>query len=428
MRILRDLFAHVMREIEVGRALARLAPRIDAIVRGGDGLVESPIHLIAVGKAAVPMTEWFLNAYGSAVVDGVLCAPASTSRMHPRIRCFSGGHPVPNAESLRAGSAALEVARAAGERDLVVFLVSGGGSALLEAPVLPTISLDDVQHVNETLVSCGADIVEVNEVRKRLSAVKGGRLARAAHPARQLTLYVSDVPRGRDASVASGPTMPNDSAPGALETVMSRYDLGRRLPERVLFAMDAAASRNAPGKSDPCFDRSEWLCVLENAHALDAAASFARARGWRAAVDTSVDDADVGSAAGDLLERLSKMDEEEGGAPSCLVSGGELSSPVRGAGVGGRNQAFVLECVPRIAGRPVAVLSAGTDGVDGNSPAAGAVADGTTADRAGALDMDPADYLLRSDSYSFFKRLGDDVTCGPTGNNVRDIRVLVARS
>jgi hydroxypyruvate reductase len=423
---LRQLFKQVTCELDIGRALDAVQPNVDRLLRDRDDEARKPIRLIAFGKAAISMTEWFIDLDGLRKVDGVLSAPDCRGRSWSGIRCFSGGHPVPNENSLRAGSAALEIAQTATERDLVVFLISGGGSALLESPIGPTIRLRSLQSVNNTLVSCGADIVEINVVRKHLSAVKGGRLATAAWPARQVTLYISDVPAGEDSSVASGPTMPDESTLDDLRSVVSKYNLEQKLPESVVSLLADPNLPETPKPGDWCFNKSQWICVLENRHAIDAAKRFAKSKGWEAVTDTSVDDKDVGVAADHLLDRLRGLRIATSDRPVCVISGGELSSPVRGQGIGGRNQAFVLECVERIAGERIAVLSAGTDGIDGNSPAAGAVADGSSLDRARSVHMDPSDYRERSDSYSFFRRLGDDITCGATQNNVRDVRVLVS--
>jgi len=182
-----------------------------------------------------------------------------------------------------------------------------------------------------------------------------------------------------------------------------------------------------PVPGEAAFERSSWIRVLDNGDAVKAACRFAEGEGWSAVSDLSVDDANVALAADQLLARLDSFTATApDNKPACIVSGGELSSPVTGTGVGDRNQAFVLECVPRIAGKRIAVLSAGSDGIDGNSPAAGAVADGRTLARARSLGLDPADYRRNSDSHSFFDALGDVIVCGPTQNNVRDIRVLVS--
>lgn len=423
---LRDLFAWILVEIQVGRALDTVRDRIEDLHPRGEVRGERPIRLISMGKAAVSMTEWWVAAMGDRGFEGIVSAPDCRGKAWPGIRCFEGGHPSPNRESLRAGRAALEIARTASEEDRMVYLISGGGSTLLESPIDEGVSLEDLRYLNRTIVSCGAGIEEVNVVRKHLSAVKGGRLAVAAHPARQLTLYVSDVPDGRESSVASGPTMPDESTLEDLHAVVRKYDLHSELPTALQSLLDSPSIPETPKPEDHRFAASEWICVLGNAHALDAARRFTEERGWETIVDNTVDEIDVGEAAARLVERLRQLRSAGRGNPVCLLSGGELSSPVRGGGVGGRNQAFVLECVECIAGERIAVLSAGTDGVDGNSPAAGAVADGLTRDRARSLQMEAADYLARSDAHSYFARLGDAIVTGPTRNNVRDVRVLVS--
>ena len=418
---LRRLFEHVLSELDVDGAMRAVGRQVDDIL----GRDPKPIRLVTFGKAGVPMTDWFLGERGDAVVEGLAAVPECKTT-NPRVRCYAAGHPVPNGRSLRAGADALEMMHRATRDDDVVFLISGGGSALLEAPVYPSLSLDDMRLLNDVLVSCGADIVEMNIVRKHLSALKGGRLAEAAYPARQLTLFISDVPEGCESSVASGPTMPDESTLVDFHEVLLKYRLEEKLPPRVRSLIEGRTLPETPKPGDRCFERAHWISVLENRHALEAAKRFAEKRGWQVVIDTSVDDARLSVAADHLLGRLRELRAASSDRPVCVISGGELSSPRLGRGGGGRNQAFVLECVPRIAGERVAVISAGTDGIDGNSPAAGAVADGTTLARARGGGMDPTEYGAQSDSYSFFKRLGDDMTCGPTHNNVRDLRVLVA--
>ncbi len=420
---LRTLFRSTLESLDLQGVLERAEPRVLRFIRQSS---RTPIRVIAFGKAALPMARWFVDRFGESGVNAVVSAPDCAGLRHPGVQCFDGGHPVPNAESLHAGAAALALAESAAGGDAVVFLISGGGSALLAAPLRPQIGIQDLQALNRALVTCGADIVSMNAVRKHVSAVKGGRLARAAHPARQLTLYLSDVPEGADDVVASGPTMPDASTLDDARRVIAAHGLERSLPRAIASLVADPTLPETPKPGDPCFANCEWVRLLGNADAIDAAVRFAHARGWRDLVDTSVDDMTIPDAATRLLDRLRRASREAADRPVCVISGGELSSPVTGSGVGGRNQAFVLECVERIAGERIAVLSAGTDGIDGNSPAAGAVADGSTLERARALGMDPADYARRSDSYTFFETLGEAIMCGPTGNNVRDIRALVA--
>ncbi len=418
---LREVFRQTIEALDIPSALEGVRHQIASGVGGRD---RSRVRLVAFGKAAVPMTDWFMDAVGAG--SGVVSAPGVETGRWPGLECFASGHPLPNDASMRAGAAALALARRAAARETMVYLISGGGSALLEAPLRAEIGLEDLRAMNRALVSCGAGIVEMNAVRKHVSAVKGGRLALAAAPAGQLTVYVSDVPEGHDGSVASGPTMPDHSTCDEARRVVATHGLAQSLPPVIGRLLADSALPETPKPGDPCFAASRWIRLLANRDAVLAAARLAEARGWKAVVQTSVDDVPVAEAAAQLLGELGRATRTCGDRPVCVIAGGELSSPVRGDGVGGRNQAFVLACVPLIADQRVAVMSAGTDGIDGNSPAAGAVGDGTSLARARSAGMDPRDFERRSDSYHFFKALGDDITGGPTYNNVRDIRLLVS--
>ena len=367
------------------------------------------IQVVAIGKAATEMAATFDLLIGRGRASGIVVAPYEATAVLPNFRYLAGGHPYPTQGSFRAARAVLQMLDTSGEQSLVVFLISGGGSAVFELPLFDDIDIEDCRDFYQSLVTCGANIYEMNVVRKHFSAVKGGRLAVAAWPARQVTLFVSDVPAGKDSTVASGPTMPDESTVAECREVLARYSLGdREIPE-------------TPKPGDGHFDHSRYYVLLSNEDGVNALADLARACGWNTAIDVSCDDWPLERASEYLLGKLRAMRR-----PACIVSGGELSSPVTGAGTGGRNQAFVLDCAMRIGNERIAVLSAGTDGVDGNSPAAGAVADWTTVQRAAQAGMDPRDHFARSDAYTFFAALGDAIITGPTGNNVRDLRILAA--
>ena len=322
----------------------------------------------------------------------------------------------------------MTMANQLGRDDLFVCLLSGGGSAICEEPLHPDMSLEDLRAFYEVLVTCGANIVEMNIMRKHLSRIKGGRLAQAAAPARQLTLYVSDVPPGEPSTVASGPTMPDESTCEDAYRTAEALGIRSRLPRSVLRRFKDRTLVETPKAGDPAFERSKWFCLLDNLAALDRLETRARGFGWVVERDLSVDDQPVRDAALSLVDRLQALQSACPRRTVAVTTGGELSSPVTGNGMGGRNQAFVLWAARVLAERGIraTVLSAGTDGIDGNSPAAGAIADETTINRAEACGMDAADFDRRSDSYRFFERLGDLIVTGPTGNNVRDIRMLVA--
>ncbi len=394
------------------------------------------LRVVAVGKAAAEMAAALDQLLGAGRVSGLVvpsvspgaAPPGAALPQHPlpNFSYLVGGHPYPNEQSLKAAEAALElVAGAADSQTLLLFLLSGGGSALFEKPLFGDISLEELAAFYRVLVTCGANIYEMNVLRKHFSAVKGGRLALAAYPAQQCTIYVSDVPADKPSTVASGPTMPDESAVADCREVAERYRLLPLLPEPYRRRLATGDIPETPKPGDPHFAHSRYCAVLSNADGIAALLRLAGAQRWVAEADVSCDDWPLGKAADYLLEKVRTLRRQADG-PVCLVSGGELSCPVTGDGIGGRNQAFALYCAMKIEGENLAVLSGGTDGVDGNSPAAGAVADGTTVARARARGLDPAAAFRRSDSYTFFAALDDALVTGPTGNNVRDLRLLLA--
>jgi hydroxypyruvate reductase len=305
-------------------------------------------------------------------------------------------------------------------------LLSGGGSALVELPLNPDQTLHDVQELNKALVTCGAPIDAMNTVRKHLSAIKGGRLAVSAGPATKVTIAVSDVPAGKESALASGPTMPDPTTIAGSLHVISEFGLREKLPQSLVRWIDEQKIPETPKENDVAFANAHFLLLLGMDDLFHPAHHAAEAHGFLTCCDNSTDDWPVEKAAEALLDQLKSIREENPGRRVALIADGEVSSPVTGKGIGGRNAAFVLACVKRIAEQKIAVLSAGTDGVDGNSPAAGAVADGESLDRGKAIGLNARFMFRESDSYSYFARLGDTVITGPTGNNLRDLRILLA--
>lgn len=383
------------------------------------------IFIAAIGKAAHPMTGAVVELLGGRPVTGIAVGPTAPSDPIPGIETIRAGHPYPDEGSLRGAGALLDALEALGERDLVIYLLSGGGSSLAECPCDPSVTLDDLAAVHRLLVTGGANIVDMNIVRKHLSGIKGGRLAAAAAPARQMTLYVSDVPIDTPSAIASGPTMPDDSTLDDMTAVIERLGIADRLPDSIKKLVDAKGLLETVKPADPLFADCTWHCLLDNGAAIDQLRQRAERLGWLVEIDLSVDDWPLDRAVDALLGRLRVLAEGHGKQTTCVISGGELSCPVLGDGRGGRNQAFVLRAAQAIAGTPFAVLSAGTDGIDGNSPAAGATADGSTIARAEAAGLSASEYEGASDSYTFFHALGDEISTGPTGNNVRDLRILI---
>jgi len=385
------------------------------------------VHVVAIGKAAHAMVTGFEGILPAGTrVSGIVVAPVAPERRVPGMEYFVGGHPVPNAESWKSAEAILRLLESCDERSVVIFLLSGGGSALVELPLYGEMQLEDVQAVHSALVTCGAPIEAMNTVRKHLSAVKGGRLAAAAGRAKKITLAVTDVPAGKESALASGPTLPDPSTIADVVRIVAQYDLRRRFPERLVRWLDAGKMPETPKAGDPAFANAHFQLLLGMDDLFHAAHHAAEACGYTTRCDNSTDDWPVAKAADALLAQLEEWQRINAGKRVAIIADGELSSPVTGNGVGGRNSAFVLDVTAKIAGRRITVLSAGTDGIDGNSPAAGAVADGETVQRARAAGLDPAVAFRESDAYTFFAKLDDAIVTGPTGNNLRDLRILLA--
>ena len=385
------------------------------------------LYAIAFGKAAAAMAQGLTDVLAPDFAPAGICVvPAPPRSPLPGWETIVAGHPMPDQESFRAGRLILDLLHGCDEHSLVFFLVSGGGSALIEQPLDPGISRDDFRALYDALVKCGAPIADMNAVRKHFSGVKGGRLATAAPSAMKITVGVSDVPEGQDSALASGPTLPDPTTVEDVLRIAKEFRLATLLPRSLRARLESKRIEETPKADHPAFARSLYLRLL-GAHDLTHCAHHAaEAAGFVCEVDNSTNDWPLEPASDYLLGRLAELKSWHPNRPVALIANGELSSPAKGSGVGGRNAAFVLSCVPKIAGKPVVVLSAGTDGIDGNSPAAGAVADGETLRRAESGGWDPEDYRRRFDSFHFFENMGDTVTTGPTGNNLRDLRILLA--
>ncbi|MGH9712066.1 MAG: glycerate kinase type-2 family protein [Candidatus Acidiferrales bacterium] len=384
---------------------------------------------IVYGKAAFAMAGGLIDVLAPEYSpEGIIVAPAAPPRALPGWQTFIGGHPVPTAESFAAGRAILDRLARCDERSMIFFLISGGGSALVEQPLDPSVTLEDFQKLHHALVTCGAPIEEINAIRKHVSATKGGRLAAATPRSTKLTLGVSDVPPGKESALASGPTLPDPTTVGDAERIARQYGLLAKLPASLQKMFERHELRETPKENDPAFARSHFALLLSEHDLTHSAHHACEAGGHICLCDVETDNWPIEKAANHLLALLESQRKAYPGRPVAIIANGEVSSPVTGDGVGGRNSAFVLAFVPKIVGKKITVLSAGTDGIDGNSPAAGAVADGETMSRAQAAGLDVADFLRRSDAYNFFHRLGDAIITGPTGNNLRDLRILLAHS
>jgi glycerate 2-kinase len=437
----REIFQHALAESSVEQAFQRKVHYERGVLQVGEDLYDltsfSRIFTVAIGKAAHPSLEALTKRLGAGVeLQGIVSSPIAPRSQQFGFRYFQGGHPLPNSESLRAAEAvvrALESLRDEGteHRSLVLFLLSGGGSAALEKPFCDELSFEDLIETHRVLVHSGAPIAEINALRKHLSAVKGGRLAEAAAGAsQQLSILVSDVAPDALDSLASGPTMPDSSTAEDCYTIAEHRGLMPLLPAAVSELLRQRRLEETPKSDDPAFVRARWWPILSNETALKAAADRAARLGFAVEIDNRCDDWDYRKAGDYLLQRVRSLRErtaQKKSAPVCLLSGGELTVKVDAIpGRGGRNQHFALYCAQHIQNENICVLSAGTDGIDGNSPAAGAVADGTTLNRAGERALSAEGALAAFGSYSFFNALGDTIVTGETGTNVRDVRLLLA--
>jgi hydroxypyruvate reductase len=429
----REIFTSALSNASIANAFARNVHCERRVLRIGDDLYDldsyNRVFVVSIGKAAHTMAA-ALEAHLGSGLEGIVASSVEPESQVRGFRYFRGGHPTPTAESILAANAILNSLTALDSAALAIFMISGGGSSIVEKPVVSLsadeISLPDLAATYRTLVHSGAPIAEINAIRKHLSAVKGGRLAQAAYPAQQVSILVSDVPDDTPDALASGPTMPDSSSINDCERIAAKYNLLDQFPSSVADLFRQHALDETPKSDDPAFVRARWWTVLSNKVAIDEAVAAASRAGFAVEVDNSCDDWPYDKAAEYLLNRLRELRRNV--SRVCLISGGEVTVTVRNGGIGGRNQQFALACAEPMSGHDITVLSAGTDGIDGNSPAAGAVVDGSTIARAGdRTGLEAWRHALSSfNAYPFLDALGDTVVTGPTGNNLRDLRILLA--
>ena len=343
-----------------------------------------------------------------------------------RIEVVEAGHPIPDRTGLAAGQRVLDLIKKAGERDLVIVLLSGGASALLPAPV-EGVSLTDKQVVTTLLLRSGATIQEINAVRKHVSHLKGGNMATAAAPATVLTLVLSDVVGNDLAGIGSGPTVPDPTTFHDAMAILHHYDLWDKIPQAIkdhLVQGSRSGSSETPKPNHPAFAKVQNVIVGDVRVALDAAAAQARRLGYHPVILSSSltgEAREVAKVFGSIIREIVAADRPIK-RPAALLAGGETTVTVRGMGAGGRCQEFTLALALEIAGlKKITVFACGTDGSDGSTDAAGAVADGATLERAQALGMQPQRFLDQNDSYTFFHSLAQTLQTGPTRTNVTDL-------
>jgi glycerate 2-kinase len=388
------------------------------------------IHLVGAGKAGRAMGEAAIAALGKRVAGGVIAVPRGAEGPSGPVRFAAAGHPVPDIYSLAAARELLSLLERAGKGDLVVALVSGGGSAMLSAPAAG-ITMEEKAETSRLLLRAGADIASFNAVRKHLSEVKGGLLARAAHPATTWALLLSDVPGDDPSVIASGPFSPDPTTYADAIGVLERYGIFYAVPSPVRRHLaDGAAGilPETPKPDDPAFLATTSAIVGTNRTAMDAAAHAAAAGGTDVLLLPRFLRRESRECARVFCSRLRVAASTLApGRSVALIAGGESTVTVKGDGKGGRNQEFALASAIELSGEDgLAVLACGTDGIDGPTDAAGAYADGTTVSRASSLRLDPGMHLSRNDAYPFFEALRDLVITGPTGTNVADLAIGLA--
>jgi glycerate 2-kinase len=425
--IARSIFFHALAEASISKGFARHVNCERGVLRVREDLYNlqsfDKVFVVSMGKAGHTMVEALIEQVGTSL-EGIVASSIQPAAQARGFRYFLGGHPTPNEESIQAASATLRALGSQTPSSLVIFLVSGGGSSIVEKPIDDEISLADLVSTYRALVLSGAPIAEINSVRKHLSAVKGGRLAQAAFPAQQVSLLVSDVPDNTPDALASGPTMPDTTSIEDCYRIADKYDLLAQFPKPTRELFERRALEETPKSDDLVFHRARWWQILSNQSAIDEASEAAERAGFYVHIDNTCDDWDYEKAAEYLVRKV--RDLRESFSPVCLLSGGEVTVKVTSGGVGGRNQHFALACAEKIAGDNIVVLSAGTDGIDGNSPAAGCVVDGSTVVRAREKGLEVRGALEMFDAYPLVSVLGDAIEIGPTGNNLRDLRILLA--
>ncbi len=438
---MRQVLAAALQAVEPAAAVQRHLHRDgDDLVAGDEACSLKNIHRVIVvgaGKAGVPMAGAVYQ-----ILDGFPCQGIILTKdgyqggpdqpLPPGLQIIPAGHPLPDERGLRGAQAIAGLLLDASEVDLVICLISGGGSALLTFPA-GDITLDDLRILTHELLSCGATIEEINSLRKHLEVLKGGSLARLAAPARLIALILSDVVGSPLDVIASGPTVPDPTTYADALGVLQHYQLLERTPKAILAHLYRGARGDlpeTPKPGDQAFESVHNLVIGSNYQAAGAAVQHAARLGWNSLLLTTYLQGEARQA-GRTLAAIARQVHASGEPlprPACLVAGGETTVTLHGDGLGGRNQELALAAVTEMAGLPEAILVAlATDGSDGPTDAAGAVVSGETLSQARRLGLDPAEYLERNDAYHFFEPIGDLLLPGPTQTNVNDLVCLFLR-
>ena len=427
--IIREIFRKALLAVDPYKAVALYSDTISSAYKSDNF---GKLILIGFGKAATLMSKAIENNLGDLLVGGIIVTKYGHSvwgNRNSKIITYEAGHPLPDENGLKATNQILEMLKESDKNTLVICLISGGGSALLVAPYRG-ISLADKQKVTCLLLKAGADIYELNTVRKHISEVKGGRLAEVAQPAAIISLILSDVMGDRLDMIASGPTAPDKTTYNDAYNVIRKFGLEDRLPVSVAEILSKGMCGlvpETPKDNNLVFQNVRNIIIGSNKIATDAAKKAAELLGYKATVISDELSGEASIVAGELARKAIAFKKTlNAGDKACIIAGGETTVTVRGNGKGGRNMELALAFGIEIKGLPgITFLSAGTDGTDGATDAAGAIVNGQTVAKAASACIDAWEHLKNNDSYTFFSRIDDLFITGPTGTNVMDLQIVL---
>ena len=388
------------------------------------------ILVIGFGKVSGIMASALEDSLKNRITAGLVIVKQGFKAELKKIRIVEAAHPVPDAKSENSAQQIVRMLADVSHDDLVICLISGGGSALCTLPS-KGIKITDIQTMTQSLLASGADIVEINTIRKHLSQIKGGQLAKLVYPASLMSLIISDVIGDRIDTIASGPTAPDTTSFRDAHDILQRYDLFQKSPVSIRTRIKAGLAgeiMDTPKVDDTIFQKTRNIIIANNLTALRAIAKKARHCGYEMLLLSSMIEGETRHVAEVYAALIKELIESPHPmpTPACIAAGGEMTVRVTGMGQGGRNGDFCLALAPLISGRErVVVLSAGTDGIDGTTDAAGGIIDGTTSSRAQSMGLDVAKALSNHDSYPFLKKSGDILITGPTRTNVMDIQLIL---
>ena len=388
------------------------------------------LYILGSGKATAPMAAAIENIIDEKITGGIITVKFGHVADLKHINLIEAGHPIPDENGIRGASAILNLAKIAKEDDLILCLISGGGSALLPFPY-NGLTLKNKQDTIKILLSCGATIHEINTIRKHISKIKGGRLAQAAYPATLVTLILSDVVGDDLDVIASGPTVPDSSSFYDCKNIFRKFNIIDKIPQNILNHIESGISGEideTPKPHDPVFDKTYNLIIGNNFESLMSAKEKAESLGYNVLILSSMIEGEtrfIAQVHGAIAKEIIKTGNPLP-LPACILSGGETTVTISGNGFGGRNQEFALSASIDISGKKnIVMLSGGTDGTDGPTDAAGAFSDTFTLKRAEEMGLNPYRFLANNDSYHFFQKLGDLFITGPTNTNVMDLRIVL---